>query len=77
MSAAEDEDQNAARELAEELSIIDVEPEFVFKFKQESEYTRCWCYVYFTMHAGSVKPQESEIDALFFWDEDKIVQMIN
>ena len=32
-------------------------------------------YVYYLIYYGKVKAQESEIDALLFWNEEKILDM--
>lgn len=43
----EDEDTNAKRELTEELGIEEPNPEFLFKFKYEDDFSKVWSYVYF------------------------------
>ncbi|CDW86919.1 nudix hydrolase [Stylonychia lemnae] len=73
---SETEDVSAARELQEELSIITPDPKFMFKFRFESEFSKAWCYSYLQFYSGAVKPQGSEIDAIFFWDEEKIQDKI-
>ncbi len=72
----EDEDQSAARELYEELGIEEPNPKYLFKFPYQDDHASAWSYVYYQIHYGKVKPQESEIDALFFWDEEKIMDRI-
>ena len=42
-----DPDQNAKRELEEELGITSPDPEYIFKFKYSDENTNVWSYVYF------------------------------
>lgn len=71
-----DVDASAAREVQEELGIDKPDPKYLFKFSYEDDCTRAWSYVYFQQWGGKVKPQESEIDALFYWSEDKIQTMI-
>ncbi|TNV73157.1 hypothetical protein FGO68_gene2666 [Halteria grandinella] len=71
-----DIDLSAARELEEELGITAPNPQYLFKFKYEDSNTRCWNYVYYQIWLGKVIPQESEIEALFYWDEGKIREMI-
>lgn len=59
-------DENAAREVEEELGIPytnHTKPTYLFKFS----HSTCWCYVYYLLWNGEVKPQETEIDALFYW----------
>ncbi len=73
----EDEDTSAMRELNEELGIEDVEgPNFLFKYPYIDDNSRVWSYVYYKMYYGQVKPDEKEIDALFFWNEEKIMEKI-
>ena len=75
----EDVDDNAAREVEEELGIpysSHNKPCYLFKFPYSDASTSTWNYVYYHLWNGPVKPQESEIDALFFWQEDKINNMI-
>lgn len=45
--ADESPDQNAKREVQEELGISAPDPKFLFKFKYEDEVSRSWQYVYF------------------------------
>ena len=38
----EDEDESAARELEEELGIVDPSPKYLFKLRYEDECSKCW-----------------------------------
>ena len=63
-------DENAAREVEEELGIPytnHTKPTYLFKFSYSDMSTSCWCYVYYLLWNGAVKPQETEVDALFYW----------
>jgi 8-oxo-dGTP pyrophosphatase MutT (NUDIX family) len=77
IGADENEDESAARELEEELSINEPDPQFLYKFKFEDNGSKAWCYTYYYIYNGKVKAQESEIDALFFWTEEQILQKIS
>ena len=46
------------------------------KFPYRDDSTQAWIYIYYQIWMGKVKAQESEIDALFYWDEDKVKEMI-
>jgi 8-oxo-dGTP pyrophosphatase MutT (NUDIX family) len=77
----EDVDTNAKREVEEELGIISQDkPRYLFKFPYQDQSTSSggWCYVYWFpwLGGGSLKPQESEVDALFYWTEDVIDEKI-
>ena len=72
----EDEDENAKRELQEELGIVEPDPKYLFNFPYEDENSRCWIYVYYQIYRGQIKAQEAEIDALFYWNEQKIREKI-
>lgn len=69
-------DKSAARELEEELGVTQANPQYLFKFPYEDDNTRVWNYVYYQIWLGPVKAQESEIDALFYWDEEEINEKI-
>lgn len=63
-------DENAAREVEEELGIPYsnyTKPFYLFKFPYSDNQTSAWCYVYYMLWNGAVKPQETEVDALFYW----------
>jgi 8-oxo-dGTP pyrophosphatase MutT (NUDIX family) len=47
VGAHEEEDDNAIRELQEELNIEEPDPSFVFKFPYEDDNVRAWNYVYY------------------------------
>jgi len=52
----ETEDENAKRELQEELSIASPDPKYLFKFKYEDDNSKVWCYNYIQVYNGPVKP---------------------
>ena len=55
--AGEDEDKNAEREVHEELGIPEdeIDLNFLFKFKYDSDHSKTWIYSYFFFHEGRVK----------------------
>ena len=67
-------DVSAKREVFEELGIDSTDPKFLFKTAYTDDVTSAWIHVYIQLHidGSPLKPQESEIDALFFWTEDQI-----
>lgn len=55
VGSEEEEDDNAVRELQEELSIPYPDPAYLFKFPYEDDYSRAWCYVYYYIYNQKVK----------------------
>ena len=77
----------AEREVREELGILGIDSRalnltFAFKERYTDEFTQCWAYVYYLNwpHKGLFKngqkvkliPQETEVDELFWWNENQI-----
>ena len=76
--ADQDVDLSAKREVLEELGIDSTDPKFLFKVPYSDDVTQAWIHVYIQLYldGSPLKPQESEIDALFFWKEDQIQEKI-
>ena len=77
----------AEREVREELGILGIDSReldltYAFKQKYEDEHTQCWAYVYYLPWPKSgkgrvprqipLKPQEEEVDEIFWWNEQQI-----
>ena len=77
----------AEREVREELGILGIDSRqlalnYAFKQRYEDAFTQCWAYVYYLkwprfgqFQCGrqiQLRPQETEVDALFWWNEYEI-----
>lgn len=69
-------EENAYREIEEELGITDPELEFLFDFIYEDKELKLISKVYKFIFEGEIKPQEEEIESYFFMHVDKLTNFI-
>lgn len=68
VGAGESPTENVSRELFEEYGIPQQhEATYYNVLKHESEHHRAYEYFYYLKYDGIIKPQESEIEAIFKW----------
>ena len=71
----EDVEQALAREVREELGIVDFEPKFLLRYLFESERERELINVFSTVYSGEIRPSD-ELDGGRFWTVDEIAAAI-
>lgn len=71
-------EENAYRELQEELSIenVHLEPLFKFLFEDEPSNSKTWCQTYLALYTGSIKPQYDEVESVSLMDKKEIENRI-
>jgi isopentenyldiphosphate isomerase len=73
VTAGESYEDTARRELAEELGVQGVDPEFLFKHRYRGEKNNAWISIYQVTWPGPIRHQESEISWGEYMSEDVIV----
>jgi isopentenyldiphosphate isomerase len=73
VTAGESYDQTARRELAEELGIEGVEPDFVLRHRYRGEKNNAWISLYEVVWPGAIRHQESEISWGAYMTEEEIM----
>ena len=70
--------ENAEREIEEELSIknLALDPVYKFLFEDEPSQSKCFCQVFIGMYKGNVKPQYEEVDCVSLMTKDEILKRI-
>lgn len=61
VTAGESYGETARRELAEELGIKGVDPEFLFRHRYRGDHNNAWISVYEVVWPGPIRHQEAEI----------------
>lgn len=56
VGAQEYEEENAMRELNEELGIEEPDPRFLFKFKFSDKSANAFVYCFYMLYNGRIKP---------------------
>ena len=59
-------EQNAIRELEEEVGITGVTLTSLFDIRFENEYVKVWGHVFLTSYDGPIKPMDGEVVDFFF-----------
>jgi isopentenyldiphosphate isomerase len=72
VAAGEAYEETARRELAEELSVREVEPTFLLKHRYRGDRNNAWMSLYEIMWAGSIRHQEEEISWGAYMTEGEI-----
>jgi isopentenyldiphosphate isomerase len=73
VTAGESYDQTARRELAEELGIEGVEPQFVLRHRYRGNENNAWISLYEVVWAGAIRHQEAEISWGAYMTEEEIL----
>jgi len=69
-------EQNAYKEIEEELGIKNIDLEFLFKFSYKDKVQNCIGKVYKCVYDGEIKIQEEEVESYFFVSVKKLKEMI-
>lgn len=73
----ETDEENAKRELEEEIGVTGVELKLLKHIKFEDETNRVWGNLYAIQYDGDVKLQAEEVDEILFWNKDEIQKRID
>lgn len=71
-------EENAYRELKEELNIDGVHLEPIFKtlFDDPPSNSKTWCQVFLAIYNGSIKPQVEEVDSVSLRSTEEVERML-
>jgi len=69
-------EENAEREVKEELNIdnLSLDPVFKFLFEHEPSNSKSWCQVFLGVYNGNVKPQYEEVEAVSLMTKEEILK---
>lgn len=65
-------EQNAFRELEEEVGITGVTLKSLFDIHFENEYVKVWGHVFLTTYDGTIKPMDGEVVDFFFLEPEEL-----
>lgn len=70
-------EENAIRELWEELGIKDVQPKFEFDFYFENDKCKVWGRTFSLNYDGIIKPMDGEVADFFFLGRNELIGFLS
>lgn len=76
VSYGEEYDENAKKEVEEEVGIKNPKLEYLFDFHWKDDKTNSFARVYRCVYDGKITPQKEEVDDCFFMPVDELMTML-